>query len=107
MINVSTDGMAIYFLLEEAEMLFSDFEINHVIAFEKEENFNLVVYDALNKKFIAFFVNVHCDTSILNELLNLIQDNQEFPSGLQKKAIQLIEDKINSENNFRLFFDAH
>lgn len=54
MMAIVADNTLVYFLMEKANVLFSDFTIDHVVAFDYEGHFNLVIYILENKNFVCF-----------------------------------------------------
>lgn len=108
--TIIKDNEALYFLLEECDVLFSDFTIDQVLAFAKEDDFYLVFYLAAGRNFIAFkgagFVQ---EKDVLPGLLAFVQESQvtEISPDLLNRGIRLIENKIHSKDNSHFYFDAH
>ncbi|HEY0030956.1 MAG TPA: hypothetical protein VGC65_09380 [Bacteroidia bacterium] len=109
MLSISTENDSIYFLMERADVLFSDFSIDHIVAFDHDDNFQLVIYTFKNKNFICFSAEAYLeDSDALPALLQLIQEYADAnPSALLEKAMKILENKLHSENNGRFYFDAH
>ncbi len=108
--QISTDNTHIYNLLEEANELFPDFKSDRVVAFDFENDFNVVLYTSESRNFVSYIAENYLQEA--EELPALIQLVQDFPGPgcskyLLNEAVRLIEDKLNSQNNSRFYFDAH
>ena len=107
---VSENNIEIYQLLEKAGMLFSDFSIDKIIAFDDGDDFHIVIYSAASRNFILFTAKDYIqDVNSFPDIINLIQEysNSEISSSLFDQSIKLIENQMHSKNNSRFFFDAH
>ncbi|MCW3083795.1 MAG: hypothetical protein JWP12_1161 [Bacteroidetes bacterium] len=108
--QISTDNTHIYNLLENADQLFPDFNSDHAVAFDLEDDFNVVLYTSESRNFVSYIAENYLQQA--DELPALIQLVQDFPDPgcstfLLNEAIRLIEDKLHSKNNSRFYFDAH
>lgn len=98
-----------YFLLEKANMLFEDFNIDQVVSFDLNEDFYIVAYDSLTRDFITMkATGYRHDKDALAGLLDLVEDNKEgfLPASIVDAVVNIVENKILSGENSR-FFDAH
>jgi hypothetical protein len=109
MATILKDNTRIYFLLEKANMLFDDFTIDHVVAFDLEDDFYVIVYTSANKNFVCFSGEGYLQNrNILASLIQYVQEYNDTDGGhLYEKAVKLIEEKMYSKNNSGFFFDAH
>ena len=90
--------------------MFSDFSIDHVFAFDHEDDFCVVIYAASMRDFMLFTARSYLQqTHALPSLLNELQDQsgENTPAVLLDKAAKLVEDKMHSQGNSRFYFDAH
>ncbi len=107
--SITQNNEESYFLLEKANMLFDDFNIDQVVSFDLEEDFYVVVYDSLTRDFITMkAANYRQDKTSLPELLELAEENEEglLSVAAIDKVVNVIEDKILWGENSQ-FFDAH
>ncbi|MCE3278345.1 MAG: hypothetical protein K0S44_536 [Bacteroidetes bacterium] len=108
MITVSTDNSSIYSFLEDHDKLINDFESDHVNAFDLENDYYLMIYQAHNRDFILWKVSdVNQSTSTLISLVEEIELYEGLSVSITEKAIKLIEDRIISGSGSVHFFDAH
>ena len=110
MISTSNDNEQIYFLLEASGNLFSDFSMDRVLAFDREDDFCVVVYSSAGRNFLAFTAKDHLQqTDALPALLGAIQEHSQdrAAAALLEQAAKLVEDRMHSKNNSRFYFDAH
>ena len=80
------------------------------IAFCQGDDFCIVFFVAKKRNFVSFTAQNYLQiTDSLPNLLNEIMDysNEDFHSSMIDKAIKCIENKMQSKNNSRFFFDAH
>jgi hypothetical protein len=108
MIKTITDPSEVWFLLEKAGVHISDFLVDHLLAFELEDDFCIVNYSAADRSFICFFAeNAGQDVSLFAAMMNAVQDQGNGSEKWRSDALKLIEHKLHSKNNQRFFFDAH
>jgi hypothetical protein len=110
MITTSQDNTEIYYLLEKNQQLPSVFSIDKVIAFNEEDDFCVVFFSAETRNFISFTAKDYLQiVDSLPNLLNEIMDHltNKFHPTMIDEAIKCVENKMNSKNNSRFFFDAH
>ncbi len=108
--SISSNNTEIYYLLEKANVLFSDFMIDHVVAFDHEDDFLVVIYTHENRNFTSFVAENYLQYS--DALPSLLGEVQEYDITiisvfLIEEGIKLIENKMHSKNNARFYFDAH
>jgi hypothetical protein len=107
MIKVLQDHSEIYFMMEKAETLFTDFSIDHVAAFDREDDFCLVVYTASQRCFLCFVAeDSRQQTDVLAGLIEKVQEYGE-EGKWKEEALRIIEHRLHSNDNSRFFFDAH
>jgi hypothetical protein len=108
MITVWNDNSEIYNFLESKEKLFSDFEFDHVLGFDLEDDFYLVVYQAHNRDFILWKASgVRQSNAALLSLGEAIQLYEGLSVSVMDSALKLIEDRMISGTGNHFYFDAH
>jgi hypothetical protein len=110
MINVISDSASIYFLLEQKDIPIKDFSKDWVIGCDDADTFYLIMYNSATKKLRAFFSEDHLqNNTVFPEFIEMFQNMTEdnVIGKLAEKAIRIIEDKMYSKNNSRLYFDGH
>lgn len=108
MITVSTDNSSIYSFLESNDKLINDFESDHVKAFDIENDFYLMIYQAHNRDFILWKISdVNQSASILVSLVEKLELYEGLSVSIIEKAVKLIEDRIISGSGSMHYFDAH
>ncbi len=109
MVRVCKDNVSIYFLLEKAGMLFTDFSVDHIISFDHEEVFFVVIYSTMHKNFVCFEGAGYLhNAAVLPDLIQLAQEYEDaIVLSKRDQVVKLIEHEMHSNNNSRLFFDAH
>lgn len=108
MITVSNDNSSIYSFLESNDNLINDFESDHVNAFDLENDFYLMIYQAHNRDFILWKVSdVNQLPSALLSLVETLESYEGLSISIMEKAIKLIEDRIISGPGSVNYFDAH
>jgi hypothetical protein len=110
MVIVSEKNTEIYFQLEKNNLLPPSFASDSVIAFDLEDDFCIVFFSASKRSFLSFTAKDYLQiTDSLPDLLNAVMEfsTEVFSPALFDKAIKYIENKMQSKNNFRFFFDAH
>lgn len=109
MINVINGNLSVYFLLEKANLLFEDFSIDHVICFDQDDDFCVVIYTAEKRNFNALIAkNYLQNNDSLPELTGITYEmSGSISEKLIEKAVGFIEDKMHVKNNSCFYFDAH
>jgi hypothetical protein len=110
MIVVSKKNTEIYFQLEKHNLLPASFSSDNIIVVDQEDDFCIVFFSASTQCFLSFTAKDYVQiTDALPNLLNAIMDYsaEGYNPALIDKAIKCIENKMQSKNNFRFFFDAH
>lgn len=96
--------------MEKANTLPARFDIDSVIAFDKDNNFYVSVYLSNSRSFICFVALEYIqETNSLIYMQQAVENYSEkkIPSSLVEKALELIEQKMHSKNASSFFFDAH
>lgn len=108
MITFSDNNSSIYSFLESNDKLINDFESDHVNAFDLENDFYLMIYQAHNRDFILWKVSdVNQSSSDLAALVETLESYEGLSVSIIEKAIKLIEERIISGSGFIHYFDAH
>lgn len=110
MISISSDNQNIYTILESNELLFSDFDADQVIAFDKENDFYVVIYQGGKRDFVLFCAEKYLkEAYVLRSLIDKLEDMDDgmIPKHLIEKAVRITEEKLLSLNSPNLYFDAH
>jgi hypothetical protein len=106
MIKMLSDPSEIYFLLEKTGRLFDDFSSDHVLGFDRDDDFYVVLYTAKDRKFTCFIAeSVLQDNDTFPLLMEKLQD--ECPDACRETALKIVEHRMHSKNNSGFYFDAH
>jgi hypothetical protein len=108
MITVSTDNSVIYSFLEANNKLITDFDNDHVKAFDLGNDFYLMIYQGHNRDFILWKIaDVNQSPSTLLSLVEALEAYEGLSVSIIEKAVKLIEERITSGSSSVHFFDAH
>jgi hypothetical protein len=108
MITITTDNTEIYNFLEIQEKVFGDFDCDHVLGFDLDDDFYLIIYQAHNRDFIMWkATGVKQSASALLSLCESVELYEGLSVSVTDAAMKLMEDRIISGAGSHFYFDAH
>jgi hypothetical protein len=110
MIQILTDHMTIYSILEKENVLPSSFDKDFIQLITSGNEYFLVVFHAASGNFKAFECSLNIQNSeVIQELMMEVQEVLEIAGwhSLQNDCMKFISSEIVLKQNSRYFYDAH